>query len=109
LAQRISLLCEVIKQVESPDRYKDNYVESIKCVDKGEEIAKKAIEYWGLLCMWVIAKPENNPIPESGKKLVSDYLKITDPKFKMVKAADFRKRIIRDYMTYLEKKRSAEK
>jgi len=104
LAQRISLLYEVIKQVESPDRYKENSVESIKCVDKNEEIARKTVEYWGAICMWVIAKPENNPIPESGKKLVLDYLKLIDPKFNIVKSANFREKIIRHYMTFLEKK-----
>jgi hypothetical protein len=100
LAQRISLLYEVIKQIESPDRYRDGYVESIKCVDKAEEMARKAVEYWGALCMWVIAKPGNNPIPESGRKLVLDYLKITDPKFNIVKSANSREMII---MAYLEK------
>jgi len=105
LAQRISLLYEVIKQVGSPDRYRDSYVDSIQCVDKAEEIAKKAIEYWGALCMWVIAKPEDNPIPEAGRKLVMDYLKITDPKFDIVKAAELRENIIRDYLIYLETKR----
>jgi len=105
LAQRISLLYEVIKQVESLDRYRDKYVESIKCVDKAEEIARKAVEYWGALCMWVIAKPGNNPIPESGRKLVLDYLKITDPKFNIVKSANSREMII---MAYLEKTEAQE-
>jgi len=99
LAQRISLLYNVIKRVESSNRYKDPlFVEAIKYKSKKQEIAKKSVEYWATICMWVLANPENNLIPKSDKKLVFDYLKLTDSKFNITKAAEARNKMIIDYL-----------
>lgn len=108
LGQRISLLCETIKRAESPDRFKEPFIESIKYKDKKGEIAKKSVEYWAALCMWTLVEPENDSFPASHKKLALDYFKLTDPKFNITKAAKARNKIIADYLEKLEEKEMAE-
>lgn len=99
LDQRISLFYETIRRLESPDRYRDPlFIEAIKYREKEQEIVKKAVEYWAAICMWTLAGPESNFISEADKKLVFDYLKLTDPEFDPVKAAQSRDKIIMDYL-----------
>ena len=104
LAQRTLLLYEIIKRTESPDRFRHDFVELIQRNERETEIAKKMLEYWAMICMWVIAKPLDKSIPEADKKIVYSYLKLTDPEFDVVKAAELREDIIRGYREYLIKK-----
>lgn len=89
LGQRIGLLYEVIKRVESPDRFKYKMVEKISCKEKEKELAKKAIEYWAAISMHFIMLKEqpDAPLPIADMKLVFDYLKMTDPDFDILEMA----------------------
>ncbi len=91
--QRISLLYEVIKRVESSDRFKYEMIEKISYKEKKREIAKKAIEYWAAISLYSIMcvehtkkNPHTQP-PVTDIKLVHDYLKMTDPDFDILKMA----------------------
>ena len=101
LGQRISLLYEVIKRVESSDRFKYEMIEKISCKEKEREMAKKTIEYWAAISLYFImcVKPtkENlhTQLPVADMKLVYNYLKMTDPNFDILKMAKKRARLLK--------------
>ncbi len=101
LGQRISLLYEVIKRVESPDRFKYEMIEKISCKEKQRELIKKAVEYWATISLYSImcVEPtEENPHtqpPVADIKLIYNYLKITDPDFDILKMAKKRAKLLK--------------
>jgi len=101
LGQRISLFYEVIKRVESPDRFKYEMVEKIRCKDKKKELARKAIEYWAAISWFSIMRikptkenPHTQP-PVADLRLVYNYLKMTDPDFDILKMAKKRLKLLK--------------
>lgn len=99
--QRISLLYEVIRRVESPDRFKYEMIEKISRKSKEEELTKKAVEYWAAICFYSImrikpTKEQSNTLPPTADiKLVYDYLKMTDPDFDILNMARKRLEVIK--------------
>src|SRR3989344_7480930 len=97
---RINLLYNVVKRVESPDRFKSAYVESINNKDSGKQLMHKATEYFAE----IVAEYLNNPKEAKTKlapadlTLVEQHLKVSATNFNLeqaVIAREARGRIIK--------------
>lgn len=112
LGQRINLLYNIIKRVESPDRFKYELVEKICCKDKKKELIKKAVEYWAAICMHalMLIKPTeqwpNTLPPKADMRLVFNYLKTTDPDFDILNMAKKRFKLLEQVQAAKENKKS---
>ncbi len=91
--ERSELLSQVIKRLESPDRFKSSYVEDINNVDKKVELALKADEYFAEIGGAYLS-PSFDLLPDADKQLVRDYILKIDPNFKRGDALKKRDEII---------------
>lgn len=86
-AMRRGLRAWVLDRVNSPDRFRSWYVESIKNKDPEERDRRKAGEYWAEIVMEYLRseRPEMR-LPLADLKMVQDFIRSTDPEFDQAKA-----------------------
>lgn len=86
-AMRRGLRAWILDRVNSPDRYRSWYVESIKNKDPEERDRRKAGEYWAEIVMEYLRseRPEMR-LPLADLKMIQDFIRSTDPEFDQAKA-----------------------
>lgn len=97
---RIKLLYNVIKRVESPDRFNSAYVESISNQEPEKQLMYKATEYWAEIVGEYLDHPKEakTRLAPADITLIEQHLKVTAANFdpeKAVIAREARKKIIK--------------
>jgi hypothetical protein len=92
--ERAELLLKVIKRVKAKNRYRSEYVESIRSKDKQQQLYLKSQEYWAEICTQYFADASRLNIADF--KLVDEYVKDKDPNFDTMQASKIRNNIIRE-------------
>jgi len=77
--ERADLILAIAKRLESEDRYKSDYVESINNSDKQKERYYKATEYWAEICSAYFNNPDSLNVQDWF--LVHENVKKSDPSF----------------------------
>ncbi len=86
---RIELFYNVVKRVQSPDRFKSAYVESINNKDKYLELNLKTNEYWAEIIQVYFDNPTEAAtlLAPDDYRLIEQYLKIAAPHLDLKAAA----------------------
>lgn len=87
----------ILARIAAPDRYRSDYVESIKWKDKDVESENKAIEYWAEMAEEYFRSPEPaKSLAAADRKIIEAVISKTDPGFDRKAAREKRGAIIAD-------------
>jgi hypothetical protein len=129
---RVQMLKRILDRVKSDDRYKSEYVESIKDTNKEAELYRKCMEYWAEIFQAYISGNDTLQISDKIKSsklaeyflnynkskqlskedydIVHDYIMVTDPEFDLAKSRAIRAEAIKSIMAPIEEiKKSPQK
>ncbi len=91
---RLHLMIQTLRRVNSPDRFKSSYVEAIQNTDPKVEKTRKCTEYFAEIFSAYLSPITRKLLPAADKKIISEYLKKVDPKFSLKTADAKRGKII---------------